>query len=318
MRAFFVVPLCVAVIWQILCLLLAIIGITVPAMNSSRESGAADQSKINRMLERILVALARILIRHNVGFPTFSEIAKKAFVDVATREHGLRSRPASKSRVSLLTGINRREVARVQALPPGEASNVLFNPVFRLVSLWIRDPRYRDGQGAPLAIPLHGAAPSLEDLRKQCCHDVPETAVLRELVSAGIANYCEDGSDRLALQATGYIPRDDVSGKLELMGVDVAVMLNTIDGNIADPQSPLFQRKVSFSDVSERGVALLNAIARKDGQKWLEELDQVLGAHRSESEGQFAGLGIYVFSEKRPTSSQMQEASERVDHGDMT
>lgn len=285
-------------------------------MNSSRESGAADQSKINRMLERILVALARILIRHNVGFPTFSEIAKKAFVDVATREHGLRSRPASKSRVSLLTGINRREVARVQAMPPGETSNVLFNPVFSLVSLWIRDERYRDGQGVPLAIPLNGSAPSLEDLRRQCCHDVPETAVLRELVSSGIARYCEDGSERLALQATGYIPRHDVSGKLELMGVDVAVLLNTIDGNIAAREEPLFQRKVSFNNVSEQGVALLNALARKDGQRWLEQLDQVLGAHRSDSDGQFAGLGIYVFSEKRPTSAQMQTASQQVDHED--
>ena len=125
-------------------------------MNEFHRLENASQSKLHRMLERILVALARILIRQNVGFATFSEIAKKAFVDVATKEYGLRSRPASKSRVSLLTGINRREVARVQARTAEQPGNVLFNPVFRLVSQWIRDHRYVTAEGEPLVIPVHG------------------------------------------------------------------------------------------------------------------------------------------------------------------
>ncbi len=284
-------------------------------MNEFRRLESAEQSKIRRMLERILVALARILIRHNVGYPTFSEIAKKAFVDVATNEYGLRSRPASKSRVSLLTGINRREVARVQALMERQPDNVLFNPVFRLVSQWIRDKRYLTERGEPLVIPVHGEAPSFESLRQESCHDVPQTAVLRELLSLGIAKYQDDEQMHLQLLTPGYIPRNDATAKLELMGVDVAVLLNTIDGNIAGDGEPLFQRKVSFNDVSDDGVALLNALARSDGQQLLERLDQIIGEHRDPDRGQFAGLGIYVFSESRPSAVQMGRATGRVKKG---
>ena len=285
-------------------------------MNEFHRLENASQSKLHRMLERILVALARILIRQNVGFATFSEIAKKAFVDVATKEYGLRSRPASKSRVSLLTGINRREVARVQARTAEQPGNVLFNPVFRLVSQWIRDHRYVTAEGEPLVIPVHGEAPSFDALRNESCHDVPETAVLRELLSLGIATYEDDAHTRLKLLTPGYIPRNDASAKLELMGVDVAVLLNTIDGNITGDEEPLFQRKVSFNDMSDAGVALLNALAREDGQRLLERLDQILGQHREPDGGQFAGLGIYVFSENRPTGVQMGEASSRVKKGE--
>lgn len=282
-------------------------------MSEVSRPAEADQSKLHRMLERILVALARILIRHNVGYPTFSEIAKKAFVEVATNEYGLRARPASKSRVSLLTGINRRDVARVQessSLPQG---NVVYNPVFRLVSVWIRDDRYRGGDGEPLVLPIRGDAPSLEALRRECCHDVSESAVLRELISLGIAKL--EGSESIQLLTPGYIPRNDALSKLELMGIDVAVLLNTIDGNIAGDVEPLFQRKVSFHDVSERGVALLNAVAGRDAQQLLENLDQTLGAHRDQQDGQFAGLGIYVFADGRPSADQMKQAAELLSEG---
>ena len=67
------------------------------------------QNDIQRqILSAFLVALrpiAKILLRFGIGFREFAEISKTAFVDVASREYGLRGRPTNISRVAVMTGL---------------------------------------------------------------------------------------------------------------------------------------------------------------------------------------------------------------------
>ncbi|WP_133249211.1 DUF6502 family protein [Abyssibacter profundi] len=269
----------------------------------------AAQSRVQRALERILTALARVLLRQGIGYTAFAETAKRVFVTVATEEFGLRSRPASKSRVALMTGLNRRDVARVQRLATTDSPPQMYNPALRIVSTWIRDPAYQDSEGHPRELPVLGPAPSIEALRSTVCPDVPITAVTRELLNTGVARSADDDATRpgrIALRVDGYVPYQDSSAKLEFMGTDVAALLETIGWNLEHPQSPKFQRKVSFNDLTPAGVAALTAAAANQGMDLLRHLDSELAQHRTETGGEFAGMGIYVFSESGtdvPTST---------------
>lgn len=266
------------------------------------------QSRLLVALERILVALARILIKQKVSFPVFMDLAKRAFVKVATEEHGLRGRPASKSRIALLTGLNRRDVARVQAFAANLEFGELYNPIYKIVSMWIRDGAYLDKEGEPLPISISGEAPSLDHLRQRCCADVSMSAVVRELMLSGVASYADAEKTRLQLSQTGYIPKTDELAKLEIMGTDVSALIDTIDGNIEFPDATLFQRKVCVEGLSDEAVAMLNALACRDGQKWLEQLDEQLEQQSSTQADNIAGLGIYVFSRRRPSSASLASA----------
>ena len=68
------------------------------------------QDTIQRqILEALLIAirpLARALLRAGIGYREFAEISKTAFVDIATKDYGLRGRPTNISRVPLA---NRQE-----------------------------------------------------------------------------------------------------------------------------------------------------------------------------------------------------------------
>ena len=69
------------------------------------------------VLRALLVALkpiAKMLLRNGIGYREFAEIAKSAFVDVATSEYGLRGRPTNISRVAVMTGVTRKEVRRIR------------------------------------------------------------------------------------------------------------------------------------------------------------------------------------------------------------
>ena len=62
---------------------------------------------------RLLKPLIRILLRNGVGFDEFAEIGKAVYVDVASTEFKVPHRKMSQARIAILTGLTRKEVARL-------------------------------------------------------------------------------------------------------------------------------------------------------------------------------------------------------------
>ena len=192
-------------------------------------------------------------------------------------------------------------MARVQR-ESGSSGHVaqIYNPAFRLVSLWIREPDYLDENGHPIQLPVLGNAPSLEALRARVCPDIPITAVTRELLNSGVARSADGDETRpgvIALQTEAYVPKEDITAKLDLMGVDVAALINTVGWNIEQPSAARFQRKVSFNNLTPAGVEKLHVLASEAGMQLLKRLDSELAEHTTDDGGEFAGMGIYAFSQ---------------------
>ena len=59
---------------------------------------------------RLLGPLVRILIRNGVDFEEFTEVAKRAYADVASKDSGKKS---GQKRISVLTGLSEQEVSDV-------------------------------------------------------------------------------------------------------------------------------------------------------------------------------------------------------------
>ena len=64
---------------------------------------------------KLLQPLVRILIRQGISYGELSEILKGVFVEVADRDFGLPGRKISQSRIAIITGLTRKEVARPSA-----------------------------------------------------------------------------------------------------------------------------------------------------------------------------------------------------------
>jgi hypothetical protein len=76
------------------------------------------ETKVKNILasatRRILSPLIRILLRNGVPFKLFADLARWVYVDVAFREFSIQGRKQSTSRVSMLTGLSRKEVSRLR------------------------------------------------------------------------------------------------------------------------------------------------------------------------------------------------------------
>ena len=69
-----------------------------------------------RAARRILRPVVRILLRNGITANVFQELARKVFVDVAYEEFGIEGKNQTLARVSVITGLNRKEVARLHKL----------------------------------------------------------------------------------------------------------------------------------------------------------------------------------------------------------
>jgi len=83
-------------------------------MNNPDTSGTVPQSPVFAAIRHMLRPLVRLLLLHGISFTIFCELVKTAYVKVADAEFRLDAKPQTDSRISLLTGIHRREVNRLR------------------------------------------------------------------------------------------------------------------------------------------------------------------------------------------------------------
>jgi hypothetical protein len=239
-----------------------------------------------------------------VSYHTFSDLTKWVYVDVARKEFGLRGRKQSTSRVSIITGLSRKEVARVKQIsaPEDRTSSERYNRAARVITAWRREPDFLDAE-EPAPLPISGPGATFSELVKRYSGDVPVRAILDELIRIGAVERLED--DRVSLLTEAYIPESSDIDKLHILGTDVGHLISTIDHNLkSDPAGPLFQRKVAYDNLPDQVLPKFRELSAKKGQTLLEKLDRWLAQRDRdvnptvEGTGRNrVGVGVYYFEE---------------------
>jgi len=254
---------------------------------------------------RLLRPLVRILIRNGMPYGAFADLAKQVYVELAMTEFAISGRKPSVSRASVITGLSRKEVLRVQRLPSQDDAALAerYNRGARVISGWARDADFVDSRRQPLALSLDGPIPSFTELVKRHSGDVPVRAILDELLRVGAVERRADGQLRLLTPA--YVPAGGELEKIGILGTDVAYLVSTIDHNLACARTEArFQRKVAYDNLSEEAVVEFRPLVSERAQALLELLDAWLSARDRDVRPDIggtgrkrAGLGIYYFEE---------------------
>src|SRR5215468_10293020 len=132
--------------------------------------GAALTTHVSAATRQWLRPLIHVLIRCGITWREFAEVARTAYVEVATTQFGKRGRPTNVSRTAVLTGLARREV-RTQRERISEAPAPLTGYVTKaslVLSAWHLEPPFVDASGKPVLLPLEGAGASFSNLLKRC------------------------------------------------------------------------------------------------------------------------------------------------------
>jgi hypothetical protein len=265
------------------------------AIKTALASGWAESQEILlRSLHRLLVPIARLLMRNGIGYPAFAEMAKRAFVEAAMAPDVHGPFRTTKARTALLTGLTRPEVRRI--LETGEelphAAHTARIPA--IIAGWATDPLFLDEEGRPIALPETGSGRSFETLIRRFGADIPRATVLEELLLSGCV---ERRHGRLVLLDRRYRSSSGVD-PLRYFGDATRRSGDTIVRNLLREGEPFLQREVWSRAIPPERVALLRQQLREllaaqiDDSLALLDREERLPArpdHRT------VGVGYYYF-----------------------
>lgn len=266
-------------------------------------------STILQALARMLRPIVRILLLNKVSYQAFDQVARQVFVEVADQHFGVPGRAQTNSRIGVVTGLSRKEVLRLKRLPPLADRDlpVQFQRVARLVSIWTSEQRYMDESGQPLPLPYDGSH-SFSTLVERAGGDVTPRTMLDELSTAGMIDVSPDRQVKLLRRA--YVPSDDATQMLRLLGTDVGDLANTIVHNFSvSGDASRFQMKVSYDNLPQECLGRFHQLVSERGyqvlvefDRWLREQDRDVNPEVQGTGCVRAGVGIYYFEETEEVS----------------
>ncbi len=228
-----------------------------------------------RVLRGLLRPLVRTLISRGVTAPAFYRLLKSVYVDVAYREFRIDGdTPPTDSRVSLLTGVHRRDVRAYLSDPDDswETARAKTATFATVLGQWLARPELQDDDGRPAALPRTSAdGPDFERLVQSVSRDIRPRTVLDELMRQALVIEGEDGLLRIADGAVLGAASDD--HKTVFFAANVGDHLAAAAENLLSKDPPFLERAVFYNRLSPVSVDRIEEQARKLSQAALEALN---------------------------------------------
>ncbi|MEL6451186.1 MAG: DUF6502 family protein [Pseudomonadota bacterium] len=270
-----------------------------------------------RVLRGLLRPLVRTMIARGLTAPVIYGLLKRVFVEVAEDAFRLDDKPLTDSRIAMLTGVHRKDIRTIRAEgggPPAEArrKSALLATV---IGQWMSHPDYTDADGAPRPLPRsEGDGPSFDSLVMSLSKDVRPRTVLDELLHAGLVVAGADGL--LRLEAEAIVGTARAPDKEAFFAANVGDHLAAATENLLSDAPPYFERAVFYNQMTPEAVDEVEAAARAQAQRLLEELNQQSSAlHRRDAAApgprQRYRLGIYFYREDTDPDAPPPDAGQR-------
>ena len=107
------------------------------------------QQTLIKATTRILRPLVKMLLQNGVSYAAFTDLSKQLYFDVAKVDFAIPGKKQTSSRISTMTGLSRKEVARLDALPPKKEvlDTTAINRAARVISGWVKDKEFHSAKG---------------------------------------------------------------------------------------------------------------------------------------------------------------------------
>ena len=262
-----------------------------------------------RVLDAFLLVMrpvAKILLRYGIGYREFAEVAKTAFVDVASSDFGIRGRPTNISRVAVMTGLTRKEVKRLRDdIATGDLSiSVKTTPFTQVLHHWLAQPEFTDANGSPKVLPFSGAGSSFTGLVKRFGGDIPAGAMRTEMKRVGVVR--EDDTGNLSIVGRGYRSESDHETLVTSLVHGVYTLLSNVAFNTApDREEPTWTHRIAHTTaLRNTDTKQLRRITKDRIIEFAESIDDIFMAYESlqdngdEESNNAVAVGIFYFEER--------------------
>jgi hypothetical protein len=235
-------------------------------------------------LDPIFRPLALLAVRQGWLFPVVENRLRHAYIDAAD---SLGEGEATDSKVSIMTGLQRRDIARLrsEATPPPNRRQ----PLAEIIALWWDDTAYD-----PKGIPIQGDGASFTNLARSVRKDVHPRTFLDVLVENGSVS---EIGDTVVLNKRSYQPLSGSNDQLTYLADNVGDHLATTVSNVVDAAGN-YDMGVHYKGLSATAIEQLDTHFRARMKLTLQELDTMARALPATEDGTYRfRAGGYFFDD---------------------
>ena len=205
---------------------------------------------LHKCLVLILKPVVHFCLKRSLKIQELLEAAKVAFLELSEEEMRRDGAGVSMSRLSIMTGIHRRDVMRLwrDEESPKQEGNLLKRVVWK----WQQDDRYRTKGGRPRMLQVEGKQSEFVDLVQAISQDLNPYTVLFELERIGAISHV---GDKIKLEGVVYIPKGDALEGFSLLSADMHDLILGVEENVFDkPDLKNLHIKTEYNNVTVESV----------------------------------------------------------------
>lgn len=264
-------------------------------------------------LKRVVNPLVDLMFDAGITVREFSQLVRESAVRNAARRVTKEIGRDSKSRVAIVTGLPRSEVARILKRDDMYLGKHLGeHPIRKVLSAWFDNPRFLEATGEPSILPIFGKRRSFEQLVIMHSGGIPVRAMLDELTRI-------EAVERLSDQRVKAISRVPIlkgltSNAIALIGERTGDLLETLTSNLKPTSKPLFEGTALLEEIELESASLIRREIAEQGATFINSANSLLSRSRirpNKSVGKPSakyrlGVTVYYFQDnvevpKKPT-----------------
>ena len=244
-----------------------------PPTRTGRRRSTLVSLRGDTALQKLLEALADVLLPRGMTPKRFGELARFAFLRAAVERSRLRNGRVNHSRVAAQTGLSRAEVKRL--LLQNEAlyhDGFAQAPVEKVLRGWRTDPAWAHRLGRPKLLRISGPRASFAALVRKYGCDVPHRALLDEL--RRLDAVADDGSSVWLKTSQTLRRRNDFAFLSPVLPVLVDA-IRLASRRASSRPSSIY--RLTFPLENEIDLAIVRARCASTAQSMLDGLGDSLG-----------------------------------------
>lgn len=229
-------------------------------------------------IKKILRPVVRLLLHHQITYPTLINLLKSLYVEVADEEFKVDNKRQSDSRITLLTGVHRKDIKRIRSednidtLTPKSISIGA-----QLIATWLGSDDFLAADGTPRPLALkssdNDSTKGFDDLVALVCkQDIRPRVILDEWLNLGIAHVDEDKC--VVLNTGAFTPDQGFEEKLFFFGKNIHDHVSASTHNLLGNKPSYFDRSVYYDQLSAQSIALLRDEANQIGMLALNTMNK--------------------------------------------
>jgi hypothetical protein len=259
-------------------------------------------------LNRVVDPLLDLTFDVGITVHEFTQIVRERAVRAAARRVCRESGRDSKSRIAIVTGLPRSEVARMLKLDDiSPTSRLGQHPARKVLAAWFDSPRFLDSNGDPAVLPIFGKRRSFEQLVAIHSGGIPVRAMLDELTQIDAVDRLPD--QRVRAKSRTPILTGLTTTAIAAFGERTRDLLDTLSNNLRRVSTPLFEGTALLEETDLDSVSLIRREIANQGSNFISSANSLLNRSRVRPKGAITkasakcrlGVTVYYFQDSDHT-----------------